>query len=777
VRILLIDDSAAYRDQFASLLLECSFADVVLDHAVTAAQGERLIKQSLHDIYFVDYRLPEMRGTQLIQAARKAGNMKPIFCLTGLDIPQLDTESEQAGASFHLAKDGLTPGVLSHTIRFALRQAAGPAMPRDTEDRFRLAQEAANIGTWDWDVATRVLICDERMQLLAGCAPPDNPATADTSLQHAQPDVFAAIGDLVHICLVSGKPHQDDFEVIWRDGSVHFMRAAGRVVRDRDGSPLRVSGISWDISEIRSLVAELAQARDAAERANKAKSRFLAGMSHELRTPLNGILGNAALLRREGGLTAAQAARVDAMLSTGNHLLELIRSILEISEIETERVALHPEPSDLRALAASCLDMVRNVAEEKGLSLHLAVAADVPHRAMIDPVRLRQILLNLLGNAVKFTPRGSVNLSARTTQNGTRLRFAVADTGPGISPDDRHRLFQDFDRLQANAAAAAEGAGLGLALSWRLARMMGGALDHTDNFGGGSVFFLDLPLVPVDEESSGPDGAAAPPEQGQSPSLHVLVVDDSEMNRNIAASFLRLAGHDVVCAEGGEEAVQAASATLFDAILMDVHMPGIDGLEATRRIRALPGENGQVPIVALTAQVFTEQLDACRQAGMTGHLAKPYTEEGLFAIIAAVVPGAPPDRRTRQTQVWAAADTALPVLDEHVYGTNTRLLKPASIVSYLENIIAAATFARDSLRAESDGTAYSEHVLASLHKLAGNVGLFGFTRATDAARRFERAARTNAPNQHALADECSAALELSLREARRKLDAARVCIE
>jgi signal transduction histidine kinase/CheY-like chemotaxis protein len=567
---------------------------------------------------------------------------------------------------------------------------------------------------------------------------------------------------------------QDDFEFIWHDGSVHFMRAAGRLVHGSDGSAQRVSGISWDISEIRCLVAELAQARDTAQRANLAKSRFLTGMSHELRTPLNGILGNASLLRREGGLTATQAARVDAMLSVGAHLLDLIKSVLEISEIETERVSLRPEAVDVRALTTSCLDVVRNMIEDKGLALHVTVADDVPRRAMLDPVRLRQILLNLLGNATKFTARGSVNLLARTISGGAGLRFEVTDTGPGIRAEERHRLFQDFDRLQADAAVVSEGAGIGLALSLRLATLMGGRLDYADNPNGGSMFFLELPLLPA----GGAETLAANPAMSahrQAAKLNVLVVDDSELNRDIAASFIRLAGHTVTTAACGAEAIKAVAAARFDAVLMDVHMPDMDGLEATRQIRALPGDHGRVPVVALTAQVFTEQLDACRQAGMTGHLAKPYTEEGLFAILSAVVPGAPPDRRGRAKPIWAPADAALPVLDEHVYATNTRLLKPASIVAYLENIVDAATAARDELRSDNVEALSSDHLLKSLHKLAGNVGLFGFARATDAARRFERAARLNDPNRCAIAEECAEALELSLREATRKLAVARDC--
>jgi two-component system sensor histidine kinase/response regulator len=770
LRILLIDDSSAYREEFAERLAESGLADAVLDHAATAAEGARVLGQCAHDIYFVDYRLPGACGTDLIQAARTAGNDRPIFCLTGLDNPQVEREAEQAGATFHLSKDGMTADALSRTIRFALRHAAALAMPRDAQDRFRLAQEAANIGTWDCDVATGAMTWDDRMYQLADCTPQAATDARGIRGKDAQPDVVAAIQRMVQACSDTGEPVQNDFQVTWNDGSVHFMRAAGHLVRDPAGAPQRVSGISWDVSELRRLVAELAQARDAAQHANQAKTRFLAGMSHELRTPLNGILGNARLLRAEGGLNASQAARVENMLGAGAHLLELVHCVLDLSEIETERVALSAEPLDVRRMAAACLDMVRHVADEKGLSVHLAVAADVPEQVMGDPMRLRQVLLNLLGNATKFTRRGSVDLRVRTTSDGACLRFDVADTGPGIPADDRNRLFQDFGRLQTESGCASEGAGLGLALSARLATLMGGRLDHMENLGGGSVFFLELPLQAA--------GAAAAPQATPaarpiSQRLKVLVVDDSEMNLEIAASFLRLSGHAVTCADSGAEAVQQAAAALFDVVLMDVQMPGMDGLEATRRIRALPGPHGRVPVVALTAQVFTEQLEFCRRAGMTGHLAKPFTEASLYAILSEVVPGAPPDRRAGATPSWSAPDAKLPVIDLNVFTTNTRLLKPASVVSYLENIEASACTVRSALRALDGSAGCAETVLRSVHKLSGNIGLFGFARAADAARRFERAARTGAPEQAALATEFAAALDETLQEAAARLKKAR----
>jgi signal transduction histidine kinase len=403
------------------------------------------------------------------------------------------------------------------------------------------------------------------------------------------------------------------------------------VVVMRDLTATNVA-LEHEIDNRKAAEAELRTAKEGAERANRAKSRFLAAMSHELRTPLNGILGYAQLLRMDGGLNPVQTARIEAMQGAGTHLLEMIHCVLDLSEIETERAELHMASVELRVLAHACLDSVRPAAEAKGLALTLAVQPDLPPHATTDPTRLRQMLMNLLGNAVKFTRHGTVQLRVTAAANGATLRFEVADTGPGIPSAESHRLFGEFQRLDTDRSRTIEGAGLGLSLSARIAVLMGGSIGHKDNQGGGSVFWIELPLTcdaPVARVVPQVQSAAAPLRP-----LHVLVVDDIAMNRDIAASFMRSAGHEVVCVESGAEAIAAVAATDFDVVMMDVRMPQMDGLEATRRIRALDGGRGRVPIVALTAQVFTEQLAECRKAGMDGHLVKPFTVETLLDALA-----------------------------------------------------------------------------------------------------------------------------------------------
>jgi signal transduction histidine kinase len=489
------------------------------------------------------------------------------------------------------------------------------------------------------------------------------------------------------------------------------------------------------------LTTDLGQARDMAERATRAKSRFLTGMSHELRTPLNGILGYAHLLRMEGELTAAQVARIDAMLGAGKHLLEMITCVLDLSEIEADHLVLRPVRFDVQAIAAACLDLVRPMTDAKGLSLRIVVGPGTRRELVADPTRLRQILLNVLGNAAKFTSLGGVELRMRTLADNSALRIEVSDTGPGISAAQRQRLFQDFERVDTDSKV--EGAGLGLALSTRLATLMGGRLGHDGNPGGGSVFWLELPLdtVPLSLPTMAANLNSADAGKMPAPArvLRVLVVDDVLMNRDIAGAFLRGSGHEVVCLEGGAEAVAAAAITDFDVILMDVRMPEMDGLEATRRIRALDGPRGGVPIVALTAQAFLDQISECREAGMDSHLAKPFDPESLLAIVMRAVGAEMPAIAAAKSPV---IEPRSPLRMERVILDETLEYLTADEISGHLQSLGGRMGQLSRLLDQMDAPALLEELA---HTLVANAGMFGFEALSVTSREFERALTFGAP--------------------------------
>ena len=486
--------------------------------------------------------------------------------------------------------------------------------------------------------------------------------------------------------------------------------------------------------------AELRAAKEAAEHSNQAKTRFVAMVTHELRTPLNGILGYAQLLRIEGGLSPLQDARVSSMMQAGQHLLRMIEQVLDVASIEAGRMEMHPVRVSVRELSEQGIAFITPLAAEHALSLRTLIAADAPREIIADPSRLRQVLLNLLGNAVKYTVAGGVELRVLAGAAPGGLRLEVADTGPGIHEGSLGHLFRDFERLDAGASV--EGAGLGLAIAARIVGLMGGRIGHAANPGGGSVFWVDVPTADVELPPAVDAVEPPPPPCG----MRVLLVDDMAMNRDVIGAFLRAAGHSVDLAEGGEAALRMASETPFDLILMDVRMPRMDGLEATRRIRALPAPHGRVPILALTAYTFFDQLEQCRDAGMDGHIAKPVDYATLRRAIAdAVAPAAPGwDVPGRAPPLAGAGQQPSPRLDLAVLEQTLAFLEPDEIVASFQALRTRVEQMLDCLDRLADQSDAGEPAREIAHKLVSAAGMFGLVALSAASGRFERAVANDA---------------------------------
>ncbi len=384
------------------------------------------------------------------------------------------------------------------------------------------------------------------------------------------------------------------------------------------------------------LVAQREKAVAVAAQTAAVKTRFLATMSHELRTPLNSILGYAELLSIDGHLEPVQAARIAAMRSAGDHLRDVVNRMLDFSRVEAEDQPAPSVRTDLAALMEQCRAIVEPMAAAKGLMLTCSMAPAAPRDVLADAGSIRQILLNLLGNAVKFTEQGAVTL--RITRGASGTRFVVTDTGIGVPAIQRDRLFQPYERLDADRIGV-PGTGLGLAIAARLVARMRGRIGHEANPSGGSVFWAELPLPVAGTEASMERVARV-----TSPTrpLRILVADDSAMNRDVAAAFLQAAGHAVVEAADGDAALRMVAAQAFDVVLMDLRMPVLDGVEATRHIRALPAPSGQTPIIAVTADVQEDHGAALRAAGFQAWLIKPIDHLSLLAAVATATAGLAP---------------------------------------------------------------------------------------------------------------------------------------
>ncbi|MBL8334553.1 MAG: response regulator [Rubrivivax sp.] len=380
----------------------------------------------------------------------------------------------------------------------------------------------------------------------------------------------------------------------------------------------------------------LQEALSEAEAANAAKSRFLANISHEIRTPLNGILGLTQLLQREE--TRPQPARqLEVVAASARHLRTLIDDILEMASLQAGRQPLQPQPFDLPRLLADVVEALAPAASEKGLVLEHRVAAGLASHWVADPARLRQVLVNLLGNAVKFTQQGRVDLELTATVDG--LSFRVIDTGPGIPPHALDRIFEPFEQADGGTSRATGGAGLGLAIARQLARAMGGDVSCAATSPAGSTFVFTLPAPVAPGEPPAPPAPEPPPAPGPA---RVLVVEDNPINALVALEALRSFGFEGLHVEDGERALQRQRQGGIDLVLMDCQMPGIDGFETTRRWRRweADGRLPRTPIIAVTANAGDDDRQRCLECGMDDHLAKPFELTELHQRIVARLSGA-----------------------------------------------------------------------------------------------------------------------------------------
>ena len=525
--------------------------------------------------------------------------------------------------------EGRPYGVFDHAVDVTDRVMARLAL-EESQSQLSRAIRVANIGFFDWDLEAETLTLSEQMQRDWQVTPSSG---MQEIIERIHPDDRQLVQVEVERSLRTRQKYFCEYRVLLQDGAQIWVEAQGEAVYSEDGKPIRFVGTAIDISDRKRRQFELEAARLEAEQANQTKSLFLANMSHEIRTPLGAILGFTDLLQR-GDLEAEERADFLSIISrNGKALTRIIDDILDLAKVEagkveTERVTFCPQE-----LLEEIRGLLLESARAKGLELSLEISSEVPDQVCSDPTRVRQVLVNLLGNAIKFTAQGQVKV--RLSAAGEDVSLTVSDTGPGIPADQRSRLFQAFTQADGSITRRYGGTGLGLVLSQRLARLLGGdVVLEGDGSETGCTFRFSFR-----SQSAQPAAPLSPSRvdlQGSRmlSGRRLLVADDTADNRVLVTHLLTAEGARVDVVGDGQEAVEAALSQDYDAVLLDLQMPVVDGYEALRRLQTAGYAR---PVIALTAHAMSEERERTRQAGCAGHLTKPIDAGELLSTLLKVL--------------------------------------------------------------------------------------------------------------------------------------------
>ena len=643
IKLLVIDDDEIDRLQLKRALKATEFDYQLTECESPRSMTEILLKESF-DCIFLDYLLPGDNGLSLLKKLRDTGVKAPVVIITSQGNESIAVELMKAGASDYIVKNNINSQTIGQVIRNMLRmssvekerEAAETAL-KVSESRLAEAQRIAKIGNWEFNITSGLVYWSDEVYNIFGVDREIFKPTTGNYIDFIHEDDRRFVEFTIREAH-GGKPFNIDLRVAHTLG-IKYINMQGHASRDTFRAR-KLVGTLQDITDRKLAEKEILMARELAENSMKVREVFLANMSHEIRTPMNAILGFARLLH-DASLTDEQRSFLDAINFSGENLLVIINDILDLSKIKSGKMTIEKSEFNLPELVRGVATILRPKASEKGLTLIQTISEGVPQFVKGDPVRLNQVIVNLVSNAIKFTNTGHIKLEVRTCEGSSEeeifLEFTVSDTGIGI-PEDKHAvIFESFEQASSDTTRKYGGTGLGLAIVKSIVELHEGRLSLSSRPGEGSIFTVVFPFGKVEQNRR----QVAPVKNDSAESLvfvkgaSILIVEDNELNQLLATKSLQSAGCKTTTALNGRDALEKLKSGTYDVILMDIQMPEMDGYETTRYIRKkLSPPLSTIPIIAMTAHAFDSDVTKCLEAGMNDYVSKPFKRDVLLSKIA-----------------------------------------------------------------------------------------------------------------------------------------------
>lgn len=632
LRVLLIEDDIIDAKNFRRVI-EHADNKVELVHVYTTSDGYNALITDHFDIAFVDYHLPGDNGLDFLRMIRKESIYTPVVIITSYADPKIAVEMMQHGASDYIPKTLITPDGLDQSIRNALRYSESERRRKETEVQLRKVEN--RLGTIISNTPVILFALDAKgvFKLGLGKHWESFKNRKKFILGRKLHDVFSEVPELINSFNETTKTNHSQKVTVKIDDKYFEINLTP--VQEEDGSIREILGLAHDVTERQKAEESLINAKQMAEKAAKMKEQFIANMSHEIRTPMNAIVGFTNLIK-ETPLNENQQEFIQSIQVSGENLLNLINDILDFSKIEAGKLNIEHEEFDVKSTFQSVIQVLKGKAEEKDLKLTANLDDVIYPNVIGDGNRLYQILMNLIGNAIKFTSEGAINVSVKMEQinsNTIVLIGKIEDTGIGIPKENLHEVFESFKQISGTLTRKYGGTGLGLNIVKNLLELMGGDIEVDSSEGKGTVFTFNIPYLisfePDKKNMLSSQEEISIEKYDILKGKNILLAEDNLMNQKLVQIILQKHDCNLTIASNGVEAIDVIKKQSIDLILMDIQMPEMDGFQTTKVIREEMGIR-DLPIIAMTAHAFKEEVKKCINAGMSDHLAKPIEKSVFF---------------------------------------------------------------------------------------------------------------------------------------------------